>query len=82
MAVNRSPALQRFIDFFADKFNIDQDFKDASNHDYDCTCEKCLAWWAAMGPEDADGEDFGPFTRQQVVDYCKAHDKDFDMWWA
>ena len=26
-------------------------FKEASNHPYECTCKICKEWWELMGPE-------------------------------
>lgn len=41
-----------------------------SNHPGRCTCALCLRWWVLMGPEDGEPHEgnYGPFTRQQVID--------------
>jgi len=47
----RGPHLQAFLDAFAEKAGIPYDFAAASEHPYNCRCDKCLAWWASMGPD-------------------------------
>jgi hypothetical protein len=41
----------------------------ASDHPYQCRCEKCLRWWASVGPEEDDQgrQTFGPFTAAEVA---------------
>ena len=74
----RTPALQTFLDDFAYRAGIKQDFMDASEHQHACTCQKCLMWWAKMGP-DPDDNLFGPFTKEQVETYCK--ESGIAVWW-
>lgn len=71
----RAPAIQNFIDEFVEAFGIEQDFVDASEHPPNCRCDKCLAWWASMGPEDDEGQYFGPFTSAEVKAHCRKHGK-------
>jgi len=72
--MSRSPALQAFLDAFADKAGIEPDFIAASDHAYNCRCQKCLDWWASMGP---DGDDpdapyaYGPFSKEEIDAYLK-----------
>jgi len=64
--------LQAFLNSFAEGAGIGPDFIAASDHPYDCRCEKCLAWWASIGPEGDDPDTpgaFGPFTKQEVEAY-------------
>ena len=45
-----------------------ESFMEASDHNYRCKCEKCLAWWVEIGPEDdGDGWSFGPFSEDEFV---------------
>ena len=74
----RAPAVQEFLDAFVEAFDIEQDFVDASAHPPHCRCEKCLSWWTHMGP-DPETEDFGPFSREEVEEYCKDNGK--EIWW-
>ena len=74
----RTPALNDFLDAFVEATGIEQDFVDSCNHPYGCSCQKCLSFWASMGPEDEEYS-FGPFTREQVEEYCKENDK--PIWW-
>jgi hypothetical protein len=39
---------------------VGPDFVDASDHPYQCTCNKCREWWSTMGP-DPDTGLYGPF---------------------
>lgn len=32
-------------------------FDEASNHPYECRCEKCGEWWAQVPPEDDEPDD-------------------------
>jgi len=69
----RAPALQELLDNLVRDLDIGQDFLIASDHKYGCTCQKCLAWWADIGP-DGEPDDqcaFGPFSREQVESYCR-----------
>lgn len=77
----RTPALQQFLDAFVESTGIEQDFVDSCEHPYGCHCEKCLHWWARMGPEDPeeDGEFIGPFRREDVEMYCE--EKGLPVWW-
>ena len=66
----RSPARtklqQQVRDIFAGQ--ISESFMEASDHNYRCKCEKCLAWWVEIGPEDdGDGWSFGPFSEDEFV---------------
>lgn len=38
---------------------------EASDHPYDCRCDKCLDWWMVVGP-DEDGL-YGPFTQEEIL---------------
>jgi len=67
----RGPHLQAFLDAFAEKAGIPYDFAAASEHPYNCRCDKCLAWWASMGPDEDDG--YGPFEPQEIEEYKRAH---------
>jgi len=72
----RTPALQTFLDGFVERAGIEQDFMDSSEHSYTCTCQKCLGWWASMGPEEGS---FGPFTQEQIESYCNKNG--LEIWW-
>ncbi len=43
----------------AEKYTEQQlkDFDEATEHPYECKCEKCKLWWEMMPPEDGEGED-------------------------
>lgn len=45
----------------ATQFILDE----GSNHQYDCKCDTCKAWWQKMGPN-PDTLDFGPFTLEEI----------------
>lgn len=75
----RAPALQNFIDTFIENMGIEQDFVDSSEHPYKCRCDKCLSWWATMGPEDPNDMSFGPFNQDEVEAYCQEMGK--AIWW-
>lgn len=75
----RVPNLRAILDAFADEHGIEQEFRDASAHPYDCRCDKCLAWWCDMGPEDEDDPTFGPFSADEVESYCQKTGR--SMWW-
>lgn len=49
-----------------DVAGIDIEFDQASDHDYNCQCMKCLKWWAKMGPDGGEPGQYGPFTTSQV----------------
>ena len=74
----RAPALQDFLDAFVMETGIEQDFVDSCEHPYGCSCQKCLNWWARMGPEDEEMS-FGPFTQEQVETYCE--ENGLPTWW-
>lgn len=40
----------------------------AYDHPYTCDCDECLTWWAKAGPDpdEPEGENYGPFTKDQV----------------
>lgn len=59
-------ALQGWLDAFAHERGISPDFKAASDHDYDCRCALCLAWWVRMGPDPVTGR-HGPFTDEEIM---------------
>lgn len=44
---------------------ISDDFAEASDHPYTCTCAKCRAWWQSMGPDDETGM-CGPWTVEEL----------------
>lgn len=69
----RTPALQSFLDSFAESCGIPADFIAAGDHPYTCRCQKCLDWWASMGPDGEPDESgaFGPFSRGEIEDYCE-----------
>ena len=75
----RLPELQNMIDAFAEAVGIEQDFVDSCEHPYNCTCHKCLKWWATIGPEDEEDMTFGPFTQEQVEAYCES--EGLPIWW-
>jgi hypothetical protein len=66
-----------FLEFFSKA--VSPDFAQATNHKYDCRCDKCKAWWILIGPEggiDTDhleGGAFGPFSEAELLDYAKAN---------
>ena len=76
---SRSPTLQLFLDTFAAQHKIPDRFVEATDHPYDCRCEKCMEWWARMGPEDDTGDDFGPFTADEIERYCG--ENSLTLWW-
>ena len=43
---------------------ISDDFAQASDHPYNCRCDKCLDWWYNMGPDDDQG--YGPFSAEEI----------------
>lgn len=51
---------------------VGEDFAAASDHNFRCRCERCLTWWAKIGPEEdrVEGPDgrgrFGPFQGYEV----------------
>ena len=60
--------LQQVVRDLAKEHGISADFMDASNHNYRCRCDSCLAWWVGMGAEDTgDGWGFGPFTLDEYL---------------
>ena len=69
--MTRTPALQNLLDAFAEEFDIPQRFRDASEHRYNCRCDKCLSWWASMGPDGEPEEEgaWGPFTWEEIKEY-------------
>jgi hypothetical protein len=75
----RNPAIQTLLDAFVEAVGIEQDFVDSSEHPYHCRCDKCLSWWASMGPEDPDGPTFGPFSQAEVEACCEKEGK--TVWW-
>ena len=64
--------MQKFLDDMAEDFGISEDFKQASDHDYNCRCDICLEWWSIAGPDDDESAPYGPFTEKEVVEYRKA----------
>jgi hypothetical protein len=65
-----NPTLHEFQAFLASV--IDEDFALATNHPYDCTCDRCRHWWIQMGPED--GGAFGPFGDDLWSEFAEALD--------
>ena len=46
-------------------------FFEASDHPYECRCEKCKEWWRAVGPEMEDDDTpigYGPFGENLDAD--------------
>ena len=80
----RAPGLQALLDNIAQSAGIEPDFVASGDHPYTCRCDKCLAWWATMGPDgDPDDPDvspsFGPFKRSEIEAFCTEVDR--PMWW-
>ena len=67
----RSRAIQALLDSFASEAGISPDFVAACEHPYDCTCHKCLTWWASIGPDGDPDEPgaYGPFTKADIEAY-------------
>lgn len=61
--------LQKLITSLRAKWNIGQDFVAACDHVYSCRCEKCLQWWATIGPDD--GGDYGPFSLDEIAAFLE-----------
>jgi len=38
----------------------------AADHHYKCTCDHCLTFWAACGPDGGDAGEYGPFRLYDV----------------
>ena len=57
------PGLTAFLQAMANEAGISQEFMDASDHPYTCTCAKCAQWWREMGPDPDTGE-YGPFGKE------------------
>ena len=38
----------------------------SSDHAYGCDCDRCLSWWARVGPDGGEPGCYGPFTKEQV----------------
>jgi len=53
-----NPCLKSFLEKLSD--GLPEDFVEASDHKYDCTCDKCREWWRSMGPDPETGM-YGPF---------------------
>ena len=62
--MDRSPAIQQFLDGFVEQVGIQPDFVAASDYPYTCRCDICLAWWVKMA--DDEDEEYGPFTRSEI----------------
>ena len=68
--------LQRLADQLARDLGISDDFRAATEHPYSCRCDKCLAWWAKIGPEEAKEMPdapltYGPFSEDEIRLYLK-----------
>ena len=62
----KTPLQQQVQDMFAD--TVDAEFMESSDHNYRCKCDKCLAWWVEMGPEDEGTSwSFGPFSESEFI---------------
>ncbi len=46
---------------------VGEDFAAASDHSYNCCCERCRDWWKKMEP-DPDTETYGPFSPEEIED--------------
>jgi hypothetical protein len=57
--------LQDFLSNMQKQLNIPDEFVQASDHPSLCRCDKCLNWWATMGP-DPDYNSCGPFSLDEV----------------
>lgn len=70
MGEGKSPEMERIINELQVEFGITNSFREASDHPYNCKCDKCLKWWLAIGPdEDENGEpDWGPFTAEEIAE--------------
>ena len=64
--INRTTKYQNLIDSLFGNIPNFGVFQEASDHNYNCRCDKCLEWWAQMGPDGGDPGDYGPFTKDEV----------------
>lgn len=69
MAIQRTQAVQTFVDVYVEMAGISPAFQASSDHPYSCRCINCLRWWAKMpNDENEDGSvSFGPFTLEEVA---------------
>ena len=65
--MDRAPGLRQAIEKLAKDLGISDDFVAASDHKYDCRCDKCKEWWRSCGPDPGSGNDgYGPFTKEEI----------------
>jgi hypothetical protein len=57
--------LHQTINVFMERYQLDPDFREASEHPYDCRCAKCLMWWIWMGADPVTGR-HGPFDPTEL----------------
>lgn len=61
---------------------ISESFKYASDHPYNCRCQKCLDWWVDIGPDGGEPDSFGPFTTEEVMKRAEERGVRFINGWA
>jgi hypothetical protein len=68
----RHPQIKAFLDALRERAEMADPtarmLLEGSDHPYDCRCDNCLEWWAAVGPEYlGDGRyGYGPFSEQDI----------------
>jgi len=65
-AINRNVQLKELQDMF--RAEVGEDFAEATEHQSNCRCDKCLDWWAKMGWEDEETETSpsSPFSKEEI----------------